>query len=114
MLTYAVIAFSVAALGGLLLASYVLRGQFAPWALSLLHAGLGALGLVLVLLAILGGSAAHTQLAFAVLVVAALGGFYLAFLHLQKKIAPGGIVVVHAGVAVIGFLLLVNAVFSLV
>jgi hypothetical protein len=39
--------FAIGALGGLTLAfGYVLRGRFAPWALSLLHAALGAAGLL--------------------------------------------------------------------
>ncbi len=113
MLTYAVISFAAAALGGLVLASYVLRGHFAPWGLSLAHAGLGALGLVFVAYAILEGASGHVPIALAILVVAALGGFYLAWQHMQKKIAPSGVVLVHAGAAVVGFLLLCNAVFGL-
>jgi hypothetical protein len=34
MLTYAVIVFAIGALGGLGLASFVLRGRLAPWALG--------------------------------------------------------------------------------
>ncbi len=114
MLTYAVISFAIAAVGGLVLASSVLRGQLASWPLSLLHAGLGALGLVLVLLAVLEGSVAGLiPVALLVLVVAALGGFYLASLHLRKQIAPSGVVLIHAGAAVTGFLLLCAAVFGL-
>ncbi len=113
MLTYAVFLFAVAALGGLVLASYVLRGQLAPWALSLLHAGLGAGGLVLVLIAVLNGAGGYVPIALAILVVAALGGFYLASQHLQEKVAQSGVVLVHAGAAVIGFLLLSTAVFGL-
>ena len=54
MLTYALIAFAIGALGGLTLAAvYVLRGRLAPWPLSLLHAALGAIGLLLVIYAAL-------------------------------------------------------------
>ena len=53
MLTYALIVFVVAALGGLVLASSVLRGKLAPWALSILHALFGASGLVLLLLGVI-------------------------------------------------------------
>jgi len=113
MLDYALAAFAIAALGGLILASSVLRGRLAPWPLSLLHAGLGALGLVLLLIAVLDGAAGLITLAFILLVVAALGGFYLASMHLRKEIAPSGVVVIHAGVAVVGFLLLAGAAFNL-
>lgn len=113
MLVYAVAAFAIAAVGGLILASSVLGGKLAPWPLSLLHAGLGALGLVLVLLSILSGAGGAILTAFVILAVAALGGFYLASLHLKKQIAPKGVVVIHAGAAVAGFLLLAGTVFNL-
>ena len=111
MLTYALIVFAIAAVGGLVLASSVLRGKFAPWAISLLHALLGATGLVLLLLEVVQGTAASRVLAaLAFLVIAALGGFYLAALHAKKTIAPKGVVVLHAGLAVTGFLVLLSAV----
>src|ERR1700675_5185757 len=54
MLLYALIVFAIGALGGLTLAGvYVLRGRLAPWALSLLHAALGAIGLLLLIYAAL-------------------------------------------------------------
>ena len=53
MLLYALIVFLVAACGGLVLASFVLRGKLAPWVVSLLHAMLGASGLLLLGAAIL-------------------------------------------------------------
>ena len=111
---YAVIVFAIAALGGLILASSVLRGKFAPWSLSLVHAGLGAAGLILVLLAILQGTAGPIATAFVILLIAALGGFYLASLHLRKNIAPKGVVVIHAALAVTGFLILAGSVFNLI
>lgn len=113
MLTYAVIIFAVAAVGGLVLASSVLKGRLAPWPLSLLHAGLGAAGLVLVLLSVMGGVGGSVVTALIILVIAALGGFYLASLHLKKQVAPKGVVLVHAGAAVAGFLLLAGSVFNL-
>lgn len=113
MLTYAVITFAIAAAGGLVLAISVLEGRLAPWPLSLLHAGLGALGLVLVLLSVISGAAGPVMIALVILVIAALGGFYLASLHLKNQVAPKGAVVIHAGVAVVGFLLLAGTVFNL-
>ena len=113
MLTYAVIVFAIAAVGGLVLASSVLRGKLAPWPLSLLHAGLGAAGLVLILLSVMGGAGGNIMTASIILVVAALGGFYLASLHLKSQVAPRGVVLIHAGAAVAGFLLLAGTVFNL-
>ena len=110
MLVYAIIFFAVAALGGLVLASSVLRGKFAPWALSLLHAVLGAAGLFLVLKTVLEGEE-RIVTAFGILVIAALAGFYLAFKHLKQQIPPKGLVILHAGVGVAGFALLVSMVY---
>ncbi len=114
MLLYAILVFAIAAIGGLVLASSVLRGKLAPWAISLLHALLGASGLVLLILVVLQGAAPgrHTA-ALALLVLAALGGFFLASFHLRKQVAPKAIVFVHAGVAVVGFLTLLSAVLAL-
>lgn len=44
MLTNALLVFFIGALGGLVLASFALRGKVAPWVISLLHALLGASG----------------------------------------------------------------------
>jgi hypothetical protein len=113
MLGYALIVFAIGALGGLMLATYVLRERLAPWPLSLLHAGLGAIGLLLVIYAALTTGISHAALAaLVILAVAALGGFYLASIHLRGKIAQQPIVFIHAGVAVIGFLTLIGVVFS--
>ena len=63
MLSSAVIVFAIAAVGGLILAVHVLRDRFAPWLVSILHALLGAAGLVLVLLAVIGGAGGSLILA---------------------------------------------------
>lgn len=111
MLTYAVIVFAIGALGGLGLASFVLRGRLAPWALSLAHAGLGAIGLLLVIYAAVTAGISQAALAaLVILIVAALGGFYLASIHLRKTVASKPVVFIHAGAAVIGFLTLLGAV----
>jgi hypothetical protein len=109
--TVAIIVFALGALGGLVLASYVLRAKLAPWALSLLHAALGAIGLLLVIYAALStGISGAALTALIILVIAALGGFYLASIHLRGEVASKAVVFVHAGIAVIGFLTLLGAV----
>jgi hypothetical protein len=111
MLNYALVIFAIAALGGLILASRVLRGKFAPWALSLLHALLGATGLILLIVLLVQGSTAQRVLVgFVLLLIAALGGFFLASFHLRKQLPPKAVVIVHASVAVIGFLTLLSLV----
>lgn len=111
MVLYAVIVFAIAALGGLFLAAHVLRDKFAPWPVSLLHAGLGALGLILLIVVLAEGGASQTVLiGFVVLLVAALGGFFLASFHLRKRLPPKAVVVIHASVAVVGFLAVLSQV----
>lgn len=113
MLGSALVVFAIGALGGIALASFVLRGRLAPWPLSLLHAALGAIGLIIVLYAALTAGISKAALtALVILIIAALGGFYLASIHLRSMVAPGRIVFVHAGVAVIGFLTLLGVVFG--
>lgn len=117
MLKIAVLVFAIGAVGGLVLASSVLRGRMAPWALSLLHAALGATGLVLTAIVVLGGSTDVAKIvptALIILVVAALGGFFLASYHARQASPPKGAVIAHAGLAVIGFLLLAGGAFSLI
>jgi hypothetical protein len=114
MLIYALAVFAVAALGGLVLASSVLRGKLAPRAISSRHALLGASGVVLLVVTVLQGQGAgRVTAALGILVLAALGGFYLASLHLRKQVAPKAVVFVHAGVAVVGFLTLLSAVLAI-
>ena len=117
MLNIAVLVFAIGAVGGLILANSVLRGRLAPWALSLLHAALGATGLVLTALVVFGkttGVASIVSIALLILVVAALAGFYLASLHARQQVAPRGAVIAHAGVAVVGFLCLVGGAFHFI
>jgi hypothetical protein len=116
MLQGAVIIFAIGALGGLGLASFVLRGHLAPWPLSVLHAILGATGLVLTAVVLFGKSEAvpaNTGLALLLLVVAALGGFFLASYHMRNRPGPKTVVLIHAGIAVIGFVLLAGGAFHL-
>ncbi len=109
MLVTALIIFAIAAIGGLILAAHVLRGKFAPWALSVLHALLGATGLVLLIVLMLKGGASTTVItSFVLFLVAALGGFFLATFHLRKKLPPKAVVIVHASVAVVAFLALLS------
>ena len=109
MLEYAIGIFLVAAVGGLIMASMIFKGKMAPWALSLLHMLLGATGLVLAGIAAMTIGGGVLVMALIVLLGAAVGGFYLASIHLDKEIAPKPAVVVHGMVAVGGVVLLLVA-----
>ena len=112
MLKIAVVLLAIAAAGGLVMAARLFSNKLAPWPLSILHALLGATALVLILLNVINGSGGLLLAALVVLAVAALGGFFLASFHVRKELAPKGVIVIHALVAVAGFLLLLGAVFA--
>ncbi len=109
MLTYLIIVLAIATVGGVVLAMKVFSGQLASWPLSIIHALLGATGLIMLIMMVLEGSGgSRLTAAFGLLVVAALGGFYLASIHVKGNIAPKNVVLIHAGVAVAGFLTLLS------
>jgi hypothetical protein len=109
MLTYLIIVLAIAAVGGVVLAMKIFAGQLAPWSLSIVHALLGATGLVMLIMLILEGSGDNRlTAALGLLVVAALGGFYLASIHVKANVAPKNVVLIHAGLAVAGFLTLLS------
>lgn len=111
MLLNALLVFCITALGGLVLASFVLRGRLAPWAISLLHALLGACGLVLLVIGVLQHGLRPLPLAaLAALLLAAGFGFYLASVHYGRRLALRRVVFAHAGAAVLGVVLLLLAV----
>ena len=110
-LIYAAILFALGALGGLVMAVRSFQGQSLPVPLAVLHGLFGASGLVLLICGVLAGLGGGTaRIALIVLLVAALGGFYLLSFHLRKAQHPRAVIVVHALVAVIGFLTLVAAI----
>lgn len=103
----AVVLFAIAALGGLVLALQHFRKANLALPLAVVHGLVAASGLVLLLLAVLGGTASGTApIALVLFVVAALGGFFLFSHHLRSKPLPTPVVVIHALVAVVAFLLL--------
>jgi hypothetical protein len=111
MLTYALVILSAAVLGGFVLASNVLRGRFAPWAVSIGHALLGMTGIgILVWVVWQGAQPARVSAALGLLVAAALGGFTLASMHLRGSLSPRTVVYVHAAVAIVGVLVLFSVV----
>jgi hypothetical protein len=112
-LMIAAILFALGALGGLFMAVRSFKGQSIPVPVAILHGLFGATGLVLLLVAVLTGMGGTTaQIALGVLLVAALGGFYLLSFHLRKERHPKAVIVVHALVAVVGFLTLLTAIFQ--
>ena len=105
--------FAVAAVIGVYNAVRIFGGKMTPWVAGILHAGFGAAGLVVLAIAYLnGGVAQMAAVALGLLVIAALGGFFLGSFHLRKQLPPKAVVVIHALVAVVGFLLLAAVAFG--
>ena len=112
MLEYAIGIFLVAAVGGLIMALRLFKGKMAPWPLSILHMLLGATGIVCAGIASMTIGGGVLLMALVCLLGAAVGGFYLASIHLSKEIAPKAAVVAHAMAGVGGVLLLLAAVLT--
>jgi len=106
-----VILFAVAAVVGVTMAIAAFQGRFPPVAAAVLHGAFAGSALVLLLIAVLAqglrGAALWALICF---LIAALGGFTLAFaFHARRKPLPSGFVAGHASLAVVGLLLLLAA-----
>jgi hypothetical protein len=106
-----ILIFAVAAVVGVTMAVAVFQNRFPPVASAVIHGVLAATGLVLLLVGVLlHGATGPARWALGFLLVAAVGGFVLALgFHARRKNLPQGFVVGHAGLAVIGFLILLAA-----
>jgi FtsH-binding integral membrane protein len=102
----ALILFAVAALGGLIMASIRLRGSNPPLALALVHGTVAAAGLIALIVALLHASESLPKNALVLFINAALGGYELFATHLRKKNIPVPLMLIHAVVAVGGFVVL--------
>jgi hypothetical protein len=108
-MTLTLVLFAIAAVGGIIMAVMRFGGKpVPPLGLALLHGLLAAVALVLLIIAVTkaaGGSGSST-IALALFLVAALGGFVLFAKHLRKGPLSVPLMVIHALVAVAGFLTL--------
>jgi hypothetical protein len=111
MIVTSIALFLVAALAGLYMAARIFAGNLPPWAVVIIHGVLAASGLLVLLYVLFTGAQAATVMIGAVLlVIAALGGFFMFSYQLRKLAPPKAVVVVHAIAAVLGVVrLLVNA-----
>lgn len=107
MLITALVLFAIAAIGGLILATFHFRKKDLPMPLALIHGLVAAIALILVLIAVVAGNGSGLiTTALVLFVIAALGGFVLFSNHLRGKALSSGLVGTHAIVAVGGFVLL--------
>lgn len=104
--------FAIAAAGGLIMAGIrIFADRNPPAWLAMLHGLLAGAGLTLLLFATFTiGVPTSALWALILLVVAALGGVFMNLGYQEKrKLLPKPLLYVHAGIAVIGFILLVSA-----
>ena len=95
MLTASIILFLYAVLSGLVMVVGIISGA-KPWVpLALGHGVLSATALVLALMVAIATGAPAIKFGVAVLVLAALGGFFLLSFHLRGKPHPWVVVVLH-------------------
>jgi hypothetical protein len=104
---YTIIAiFALAAILGMTLLSYVLRGKETPKGIMILHGLFAATALVLLLNYVFNNEPNPMESAI-LFVIAALGGFVLVARDVTNKPIPKWLAVVHGLVAVGGFVLLI-------
>lgn len=107
----AAVLFAVAALGGVFLAYRHFRGESLPVPVAVVHGGVAAVALVILLIAVIRKDLGNNAtIALAILVVAALAGFFLVSFHLRGVRHPSPAILAHGLVAVIGFLTLLTVV----
>ena len=106
-MTIALFLFAIAAAGGLLIARMRFQGKpYPPMGLALVHGAVAAAGLLTLIAVVAQGQTTGATGPLVLFIIAALGGFGLFFHHLRKVPLPKWLVVVHALVAVIAFLML--------
>lgn len=102
-----IILFAVAAIAGLTLLVPVLQGKSPSRPFVFIHGGIAALALVMLLLQFMQAGSTVPQISVILFVVAALGGFVLFAMDLQKKPISKPLALIHAAAAVAAFLMLV-------
>jgi hypothetical protein len=112
----AAILFAIAAIGGATMAAMRLQGRELPplW-LALVHGGVAAAGLITLIVTVAQMTVVPTTAVVSLIgfILAALGGFALFLLfHMKKKALPINIMLAHATLAVISFVILLIGVFQ--
>ena len=102
--------FALAAVFGITLIIPVLQGKTPTRTFVFIHGGLAAVALVMLLLQFFKEGSTVPQLSLILFVVAALGGFVLFAMDVQKKPIPKAVALLHAGLAITAFLILLFSV----
>jgi hypothetical protein len=106
--------FLVAAVVGIYMAARIFGGNVPPWIAVILHGALAASGLLVLLYSLYTGPQPMALMIGAgLLVVAALGGFFMFSFQLRSQAPPKAVVVVHALAAVLGVVCLLSNVLAI-
>jgi hypothetical protein len=112
-LTYAsIILFAIAAVLGVTILIKWLSKKDVSRAVVYGHGIFAALGLGLIVVLAIESPDNYPKTALILLIIAALGGFYMFFRDLQNKMSPYSIAFVHALLAVAGFVSLLLFAFA--
>jgi hypothetical protein len=106
MLIYAIALLALAAVFGLYMLFRVFAGSAPPWAAAIFHGLFAASGLLIVLYQAFFAGVPASQgvtIAAVLLLVAALGGFFLVSFHARGRVPPKAIAALHGLLAVAGF-----------
>ncbi len=112
LLYVSIILFAVAAVLGLTILIKWLTKKDASRTAVYSHGIFAALALVLLVVFALQNAENYPQVSLILFIVAALGGFYMFFRDLQKKMSPYSIAFLHALLAVAGFVALLLYAFA--
>lgn len=114
MIATSIVLFLVAAVVGIYMAARIFGGKVPPWAAVILHGALAASGLLVLLYSLyIGPQPTTLMIGAGLLVVAALGGFFMFSFQLQNQAPPKAVVVVHALAAVLGVVCLLGNVLAI-
>ena len=97
--------FSLAAVLGMLLLSYVLRGKETPKGVVFTHGPLAAIGVILLIIYAFDNPPGPIE-SIVLFIIAALGGLILVTRDLLRKPIPKWLAVTHGLVAITGFVFL--------
>ena len=111
MLFTAIAFFSLAAILGMILISFVLRGKSTPKGIVLMHGPIAAIGLFL-LYSYAFYDSPKPIASLILFTIAALGGFVLLYRDLTGKILPKWLAALHGLIAITGFAFLLVFAFA--
>jgi hypothetical protein len=101
-----IILFAVAAVLGLTVAITILKNKQTNKGVAVIHGLFAATALIILIVYALGNTGRNVTMEIVLFIIAAIGGIILISRDLMKKPGPKGLVIIHALVAVISFIML--------